>query len=250
VLAFKRVVALTSIDPGRLNGDLADRLLTIELERISEDDRAGDEDLTTRWRNIQADALGGLLDLTAQVLHELPAVRRTGLPRMADFARLLLAVDKALGASTYGAYAEQAGATAEQVADADSVALAIREHITKPWEGTASDLLKRLTSEKPPKDWPTTPQGMGGRLSRAAPPLRHLGWTVERLPRSDKKGTRLWRIVPPAEENPARSSEPSESSDVAAGHDASDGTDMSAGVSSAETLFEGDDYRDPGGWAQ
>jgi len=25
---------------------------------------------------------------------------------------------------------------------------------------------------------------------------------------------------------------------------------MSAGVSSAETLFEGDDYRDPGGWAQ
>jgi hypothetical protein len=254
VLAFKRVVALTSIDPGTLNGDLADRLLTIELERISQDDRAGDEDLSARWRDAHPAALAGLLDLTAQVLGVLPAVPRTGLPRMADFARVLLAVDKVLGTSAYKSYGEQAERVAEQVADADLVALAIREHITREWKGTAGELLKRLTPEKPPKDWPTTPQGMGGRLSRAAPALRRLGWTVERLPRSDKKGTRLWRIVPPAEENPARSSEPpqpSESSDsIAAGHDASDGTDMSAGVSSAETLFEGDDDRDPGGWAR
>jgi hypothetical protein len=188
------------------------------------------------------------------VLGVLPAVPRTGLPRMADFARVLLAVDKVLGTSAYKSYGEQAERVAEQVADADLVALAIREHITREWKGTAGELLKRLTPEKPPKDWPTTPQGMGGRLSRAAPALRRLGWTVERLPRSDKKGTRLWRIVPPAEENPARSSESSESpqssDNVSAGHAASDGTDMSAGVSSAEALFEGDDHPDPGGWAQ
>lgn len=267
VLAFKRVVALTSIDPGRLNGDLADRLLTVELERISSDDRVSDEDLSARWRAIQAIALGGLLDLAVQVLRELPTVRRTGLPRMADFARVLLAVDKTLGTTAYDSYAEQAGRTAEQVADADSVAVAIRERIISEWQGTAGELLKRLTPEKPPKDWPTTPQGMGGRLSRAAPALRRLGWTVERPPRADKKGTRLWRIVPPAaaEETPAGSSEPSVPSDagpeqggsadeptdetlfsdeenvsgpadgqnVSAAHGTSDGTDMSAGVSSA-----------------
>ncbi len=37
-----------------------------------------------------------------------------------------------------------------------------------------------------PKDWSTTPQGIGGRLTRAAAPtLRALGWTVDKLPRRD-----------------------------------------------------------------
>jgi hypothetical protein len=235
VLAFKRVVALTSIDPGMLNGDLADRLLTIDLERISEDDRAGDEDLGARWRDVHPIALAGLLDLAAQVLNVLPAVRRAGLPRMADFARVLLAVDKVLGTNAYGAYTEQAGRTAEQVADADLVALAIREHITTEWNGTAGELLKRLTPEKPPKDWPTTPQGMGGRLSRAAPTLRRLKWTVERPPR--EAVARRWRIVPPTEKDPARSSSSSSTSprgqSDSAGRGVDDGHDVSAGVSSA-----------------
>ncbi len=238
VLAFKRVVALTSIDPGTLNGDLADRLLTVELERISTDDRAGDEDLNAKWRNVQAVALGGLLDLTAKVLRELSTVRRTGLPRMADFARVLLAVDKVLDTGAYESYGEQAERVAEQVADADLVALAVREHIISEWTGTAAELLKRLTPEKPPKDWPTTPQGMGGRVSRAAPALRRLGWTVERPPRADKKGTRLWRIVPPVEEDPAGSSAssepPAQGHSDSAGHATSDDTDMSAGFFSAE----------------
>jgi hypothetical protein len=65
------------------------------------------------------------------VLGVLPAVPRTGLPRMADFARVLLAVDKVLGTSAYKSYGEQAERVAEQVADADLVALAIREHITR-----------------------------------------------------------------------------------------------------------------------
>ena len=34
VLTFRRCVALTSIDAGRLAGDLAERLLTVELARI------------------------------------------------------------------------------------------------------------------------------------------------------------------------------------------------------------------------
>ncbi len=42
VLAFRRVLALTSIDPGSLQGDVADRMLTVELDPIRKDQRRTD----------------------------------------------------------------------------------------------------------------------------------------------------------------------------------------------------------------
>lgn len=239
VLAFRRVVALTSVDPGKLNGDLADRLLTVELERIPENARGSEEDLSTRWTKTHPAALGGLLHIMVNVLRTLPTVRRSGLPRMADFARIVLAVDEVLNTAGYATYTEQARTVSEQVAEGDSVAIAIRETITASWEGTASELLKRLTVEKPPKDWPTTPQGMGGRLVRAAPSLRSLGWIVEQGQRTSK--ARRWAITPP-EEYPASSSPSSPTSPAPSEH-AGSGDDHGA-----DHLFgddHGDDARHP-----
>jgi hypothetical protein len=204
VLAFRRVMAMTSIDPGRLHGDLADRLLVVELARIAEADRAADQSVTAAWRAAHPAVLAGLLDLTTEVLAVLPSVRGRQLPRMADFARVLLAVDKLLGTTGYARYAEQAGQVAEQVVEADSVALAVRARITVSWQGTAGDLLDKLSAERPPKDWPSTPQGMGGRLARAAPALRSLGWVIEAPDR--RRRIRVWTITPPndrLEEQPA-----------------------------------------------
>jgi hypothetical protein len=211
VLAFRRVVALTSIDPGRISGDLADRLLTIELERIKESERAAEEAMTQKWAELHAGVLGGLLHTTVNVLRALGPIRQTNLPRMADFARVLLAVDQVLRTNGYATYTEQASRTAETIAEGDSVVIAIREKIKTPWEGTASELLQLLDSDqqardaRTPKDWPATPQGMGGRLVRAAPILRSLGWTVEQEPRTKK--ARRWSITPPGspEEYPGRS---------------------------------------------
>jgi hypothetical protein len=39
VLAFRRVITLTSIDAGTLSGDLADRMLSVELQRITQRNR-------------------------------------------------------------------------------------------------------------------------------------------------------------------------------------------------------------------
>lgn len=268
VLAFRRVVALTSIDPGRINGDLADRLLTVELDRIGEDARASEQAMTEKWSAIHAGVLGGLLHITVNVLRAMGMVRTTSLPRMADFARVLLAVDEVLDTNGYSTYAEQASRTAETVAEGDLVVIAIRERVITAWQGTASELLKKLTPEKPPKEWPATPQGMGARLTRAAPTLRSLGWTVEKLLRTDSRGSRGWSIIPPAgdaERYPAGSSATPASSDtppdqgklsdvwtddqsstddqpsqhgrrVPPGQDVTDGTDNLAGVSSARPL--------------
>jgi hypothetical protein len=201
VLTFQRVIVLTSIDPGRLQGDLADRLLAIEMARIDEDSRVADQAIAAAWRGGHAGVLAGLLDLAADVLAVLPAIRTSGkLPRMADYARVLQAVDQVLGTDGYQRYADQAGQIAEQVADADSVALAIRERVTARWEGTASELLVKLATDHLPKDWPATPQGMGGRLSRAAPALRALGWVVEPPDRDRNPRYRHWTLQPPGDQ--------------------------------------------------
>jgi hypothetical protein len=115
---------------------------------------------------------------------------------MADFARILAAVDEVLETKGLPRYLDQARALSHTVTEADPVAVKIEELITASWEGTASELLAVLTPERPAKEWPKTPQGMGVRLKRIAPAMRKVGWTVEQLTRSDKKGSRRWRLAP------------------------------------------------------
>jgi hypothetical protein len=66
----------------------------------------------------------------------------------------------------------------------DSVATAIRERITAPWHGTAGELLTKLTRDKPAEGLAVHPQGMSGRLTRIAPTLRALGWTIKQEQRT------------------------------------------------------------------
>jgi hypothetical protein len=237
VLAFRRAVVITGIDPGPLHGDLASRLLAMEPGEVTEDSRKSEQDIDAKWQEERPKVLGALLGLASGVLGVLPGIRSTNLPRMADFARVVLAADKVLGTDAFGRYLDQARGTAEAVADSDPVIIAIREHITSKWEGTASALLAMLTdalappwlpSQRLPKDWPTTPQGMGGRLVRAAPVLRRLGWEVS-YDRQGKAGTRTWTIKPPeAKETPpgmsAMSASSATSSDL--GKQAGDPADM------------------------
>ena len=198
VLAFRRVVVLTSIDPGPLHGDLADRLLAVELDGIPEDRRRPEQAVMAQWRAMQPAVLGALLDLAADVLRVLPKVRAARLPRMADFARIVLAVDEVTGSDGYARYRDQAARTAEAVAESDSVVIVVRDRVKTPWSGTATGLLQLLTPPAPAADWPDTPRALAGRLSRAAPVLRQLGWKVER---DRAAAQRTWRLTPPLDES-------------------------------------------------
>ncbi len=197
-VSFRRPVLLTAIDPGALRGDLADRLLSVELERIPEARRREDDELAGAWTDAHPRVLGALLDLTAGVLAVLPSVRPERLPRMADFARVLAAVDRVLGTDGLAGYRGQAGRLAADVIDADPVAVAVREHITQAgvWQGTAAELLHAVTPDQPPKGWPATPRGMTAALTRTAPALRAVGVTIDHLGPQGTDRRRLWHLAP------------------------------------------------------
>jgi hypothetical protein len=183
VLAFRRVIALTSIDAGELRGDLGDRLLPAELDRIDEAARRTDEQITTAYDAALPQLLGAILTLLCDCLARLPDVELENMPRMADFARLLAALDQAAGWDTLATYETTAADIAETVVESDLFAEAIRELVTTPgsdarWEGTASKLREHITPAKPPKWWPRTPRAASGRLRRSAPSLRRIGVEV------------------------------------------------------------------------
>jgi hypothetical protein len=97
---------------------------------------------------------------------------------MADFARIVAAVDQLQETNGLTRYAEQARAMVLDSLTADPF-LAVLMAKKLEFTGTAAELLDRLTPDKPPKDWPKNPRAVTTILTRNAPGLRKAGWVVE-----------------------------------------------------------------------
>jgi len=219
VLAFRRAVVANGIDFGDLRGDLADRMLAVELNVIGDDQRREEADIAMR-ADEHAAVLGGLLDLAVEVLAVFPGVRLDRMPRMADFARIVAAVDQVRGTDSLARYLSQRGQLAETVVEGDQFATEIRHlaDANQRWTGTSGELLAALTTseQRRPKPWPATERAASAALSRVAPALRQLGYTVTR-DREAGTGRRLWTLLAPgadptseeSRQTPSRPSQPS-----------------------------------------
>lgn len=183
VLTYRRVLLLTGIDIGALRGDLADRLLTVELDPIRPDRRCEERALREAMEAARPRLIGALLDLTSQVLAVLPGIELEELPRMADFAKIVAAVDEVLGTDAADRYAGQAAGLAAEVVEGDDVARAVRDFIAAQacasWQGTAETLLDALTPDRPTKYWPTSPRALSGRLRQSSVALAAVGVRVD-----------------------------------------------------------------------
>jgi hypothetical protein len=127
-----------------------------------------------------------LLDAIAQGLSELPSVKLTELPRMADFATFAEAVGRALGwqaETVLASYAENRQcATATEVEDSllahTLVRLARVGELN--WYGTAAEMLEELDEKVNNKvvrsaRWPKSPGWLANELRRVTPQLRGHG---------------------------------------------------------------------------
>jgi hypothetical protein len=174
-------------------------MLLIELERITDDQRRTTGDVALPEHH-HAAVLGALLDLTVRVLGELPRVHLDHMPRMADFARILAALDTVLGTASLDRYLGQASTVAEAVIDADPFATAVRTFIDAQhtWTGPAGELLAALPIPQPrPREWPTTPRALSARLTRSAPSLRRLDYQLGQAGRAGGTGQRRWQLTAP-----------------------------------------------------
>jgi hypothetical protein len=201
VFAFRRVVWLTGIDLIGIRDDLADRAVMLHLRKIEH--RRTDDAIDRAWADAHPRLLGAVCDLAVKVLAILPTVSTEDLPRMADFGRIVRAVDAVLETDAAGRYLGMVADLAAELADADALAETLRQVVKAPLgQVTSAELLAMLDRnwglDRPrPREWPGNAKALAGRLTRIKPTLEKLGWTVIKHERGGKVVALRWTLTPP-----------------------------------------------------
>ncbi len=189
IVSFRRVVALTGIGVVAERADLLDRSILMCLEPLTPENRLSEEELLASFEANRSAILGALLTAVSGVLTQLPHVHVDRLPRMADFARIGVAVEHVLGwpqGSFLHAYSGNIAEQNDEALSASPVGETIMDFLSSHpggWSGTAQDLLRALEDrygEKVTKrqGWPRVPRSLGNQLRRIAPNLRSIGFDV------------------------------------------------------------------------
>ncbi|MBA8810289.1 ATP-binding protein [Promicromonospora sukumoe] len=200
VVSFRRAIVMNGIDVGAMAPDLADRSIVVNLDRITEDRRRPESQLVQAWETAWPRVFGALLSQVQACKAQVPGVRLDSLPRMADFAVVLAALDQVNGTAGLAAYRDQASTLALDAVTSDPFLAALSVHVTEAWQGTAGALLDLVQPEgNPPRTWPKSARGVTGILKRTAPALRSAGWGVEDLGAANKNGVTVWRLTPPGD---------------------------------------------------
>ncbi len=197
IFAATRPLALNGIDEVVSRHDLLDRALILNLPPIPEERRRPEETFWREFEDARPRILGALLDAVAEGLKNVNHVKLDRLPRMADFARWVVACEPALPwepGAFMGAYAANRAEAVDLALESDLVASAIRELLTgrEVWSGTATELLEALEEyttdrQRNGRTWPRSARGLAGRVRRAATFLRTAGIDVEFTPTRAKQ---------------------------------------------------------------
>jgi hypothetical protein len=203
VLQMLRCVIVNGIDLNIEQGDLAERVASVDLKRVLPSQRRTETDLAEAWGKARPVVFSGLLDLAAAVHHRLEVVEVNELPRMADFAKCLAAVDEVLETQGLQRYRERMKRAASDTLN-DPLIAELAERRPTVTDVSSADLLKELTPNRPdwkqPKEWPKNARAATGVLTRNAPALRSEGWQIDNDGGQNKRNTILWSIAPPEKE--------------------------------------------------
>jgi len=198
-----RPMILNGIDDIANRQDLASRSIIVNLPRIPKEKRLLEQDLWSKFEMIKPNIFGGILDTVSFALRNLSNVKLQSLPRMADFAKWIIAAEPALPweqGQFEQCYSKNQDESAQSAFEADIVAMAIREFVEKEvaWEGTATQLMGSLRESKQyekyteDRSWPRTPNYLSQKIRRVADSLRSAGIEVEDF---RKSGRKLWKFI-------------------------------------------------------
>lgn len=205
VIKYKRHVGINGISVLGIRDDLADRLIHFETQRIAGDRRRTEAELQRHFEEHSAAILAGLLDLVVEVKRRVPQIETMGLPRMADFAKVVLALDELRDTDGYSEYLHDIEAQAHDVFFNEPFLILLRKAVTTPFEGDAATLHNRmLTAHRtletavPWEEVPRKPIWVTTKLKQHADALRRAGWKVKNLGNRNGRKLTIWRLEPPA----------------------------------------------------
>jgi len=182
--------------------DLLDRTVRVTLPTIPEDQRRDEQTFWTEFEAARPALSGALLHAVSCGLRRIGTVQLHRLPRMADFARWIVACEPMLPwppGSFLRAYGGSRSAAQTDAIEASAVGRVVLDWDlpSSGWSGTATQLLADMTQRDgdaaKQKDWPSKPNLLSKELRRIAPNLRAHGIEVDFGDRSAKR--RIIRIT-------------------------------------------------------
>lgn len=193
IFSSQRPILLNGIEELATRPDLLNRAIVLTLPAIDEHRRRDEADLWAAFEAARPQVLGALLTATSAALRERATVRLDRPPRMADFAKAIVAAEQGAAVpwprgAFLQAYGNNRAAAVETAIDASPIGPALLTWLdrrTAGWAGTASELLSEMEAVaeeriKRLKSWPRTGRGVSGALRRLAPALRargvHVAW--------------------------------------------------------------------------
>lgn len=219
---YTRPAILNGISNVAERPDLVDRSLLVTLPALADDQRRDEQTLYAEFEKARPRIFGAMLDAVAAGLRNRDKVKLKRLPRMADFAKWVVACEEALPWSPgtfIKTYQKNRASAVDETIEADAVASAVRDYAGRvgEWTGTATVLLDRLTdivgeTVQKSRQWPKTPQALGRQLRRAATFLRHSGievtWSASKAPQTITVKNKAGKIDPNDSNGPNADVEP------------------------------------------
>jgi hypothetical protein len=202
---------LNGIDESLGREDFQSRSIRCNLPYIPKSSRQDEEKVWNYYNAHRAKMVGALCTILAIALKERPKVELKETPRMADFAKLIVAAENG-GAMPWARgrfllnYFGNIKEISETALESNPVALEIVRMVDRRQfiELTATDLLKALNHEadidsKTHFGWPTAPNKLTAMLNRVAPVLRENGmmYTTVRVGPNRTKHIKIARLETP-----------------------------------------------------
>jgi hypothetical protein len=187
IFAFRRPQIISSIKDVITQSDLADRKLKIELIKISSEKRKSEKQIYEELDKKMPEILGAVYSAVAGAMAELPHVINEPLPRMADAAQFLFAIERHLHWTPGTIKKMFADEIADDAADAietsafASLLLKAIPSETNEWLNvSAAEViyrLKKLATEDQKQSLPSSAKALGDKLRSLMSELEIVGFT-------------------------------------------------------------------------
>lgn len=191
ILRAKRPVVFNGIPHFARQNDFIDRTIFVDQPTILPSNRRPEYEISAAWEKVRPMILGGLYDALAMALRKFDQVKLDSLPRMADFARWVVAAEPACPwneGEFIKAYESNRTEMIEMALDADPIGEAILKLMDShtEWSNSSTELLNALKTITPDliqkdKDWPKAPNALSNRLMRLEGFLASKGIEIDRI---------------------------------------------------------------------
>lgn len=188
IYQFVRCLAINGINQVAKKGDLLDRSLPIEFEKIEK--RKPESEVDTAFYKDAPLILGGVLTVLSDALTRFETIQVENLQRLADFHKWGCAIAESLGytsADFTEAYEGEVNNQVEETINAEPVGIALLKYLesAESFNGTATELLEQLKVAAIEskinitlKYWPQDGSHLSKKINELKPALSKKGYQI------------------------------------------------------------------------